>query len=236
MAVTAIGRIQPDVFMIAFDEPNAAENWRQLQSIYPAAKLISGITGIQAGYRACAQHTVTPSFFAVDADNHVGSARIFATRLRPQPDEVIIWYARNPINRLAYGHGGIKLFPTLRLRQDAPARDIDVATSVSTRIRTIRRIASEHRFNTSPYKSWATAFRETVKLVKDIARGHEAAGAKAVLEHWCSKGADQPFGDDCIAGARAGRAYAEEHQGDHDALALINDGAWVRQRFESAQI
>src|SRR5690606_40110563 len=69
-------------------------------------------------------------------------------------------------------------------------------------IRTIRRIASEHRFNADPYKTWAAAFRETVKLVKDIARGHEAEGASALLAAWCDRGADRPYGAYCLAGAK----------------------------------
>jgi hypothetical protein len=227
-------QIRPEVFMITYDEPNAEENWQHLRSLCPTAKRISGVTGIQAGYRACAQQTVTPYFFAVDGDNHIVNPTIFATRLRPGPDEVIIWHARNPINGLAYGHGGIKLFPTRLMREPKPAPDIDISTSVSARSRHVRIIASEHRFNTTPYKTWATAFRETVKLVKDIARGHEAEGARALLGHWCSKGADQPLGDCCIAGAIAGRDYAEAHQGNHDALACINDGTWLRQRFGAA--
>lgn len=223
----------PDVFMLAYGEPNAEENWRRLQSAWPDARLIAGVAGIQAGYRACAQQTATPHFFVVDGDNYLLDVGIFRSRLRPRENELLIWCARNPINGLAYGHGGIKFFPTDLMRRPEPASGIDISTSVAARSRLIRRLASEHRFDTDAFRVWTTAFRESTKLAKDAARGHQASTAGALLAIWCSKGAEHPLGAYCMAGAEAGRALVALHGVDGPALGRINDRTWLRQRFEA---
>jgi len=220
--------------MLAHDEPNAPENWQHLLALCPEARLVSGVLGIQAGYRACAEQAETPFFFAIDGDNFLTDAAILRTRLRPRGDEVLLWCARNPVNDLAYGHGGIKLFPTARLRETRPAEDIDISTSLTARSRLVRRIASEHRFDTDPYRAWVTAFREAVKLAKDVARGQRSAAAAALLDAWCTRGAVHPLGVWCIAGARAGRDYQAMAGGDPAALGRINDRDWLRRRFDAA--
>jgi hypothetical protein len=220
-----------DVFMVAYDEPNAAENWKRLQQLCPRAQLVSGIAGIQAAYRACAFKATTPHFFAVDADNFVLGAATFMIRLRPRPDQVYVWSARNPINGLVYGHGGVKLYPTALMRRPEAAPGIDISTSIGSRTRRIRQVASEHRFDTSPYRAWSTAYREAVKLALAIAAGHQVQGAQFLLDMWCSKGEDAPFGRSCIAGAKAGRAYGMAHSHDASALARINDAGWLHEQF-----
>src|SRR5262249_5054336 len=100
-----------DVFMIAYRERNAAENWARLQSLVPAARLVQGVQGIFAAYSACASAARTPWFFAVDADNWVLDGFDFSVPFEPEPDEVATWAASNSFNNLHYGHGGIKLLP-----------------------------------------------------------------------------------------------------------------------------
>ncbi|TDQ83024.1 hypothetical protein A8950_1306 [Dongia mobilis] len=219
--------------MLAYGEPNAEENWQRLRIAWPDARLITGVAGIQAGYRACAQQATAPYFFVIDGDNYLLDAGIFRSRLRPRSNELLMWCARNPINGLAYGHGGIKLFPTDLMRRPEPARDIDISTSVAARSRLIRRLASEHRFATDAFRTWTTAFRESVKLARDAARGHQASAAGALLAVWCSKGAEHPLGDYCMAGADAGRAHVALHGADGPALGQINDRVWLRQRFNA---
>lgn len=221
----------PDVVMVGFDEPNAAENWQRLQQICPRSRLVSGVSGIQAAYTAAARMAESPYFFIVDADNHVLDAAIFETRLRPGPDTVMVWAARNPINGLEYGHGGIKLYATRLVRDARPAPGIDISTSMVGRVRSITDVASEHRFNTSSFRSWSGAFRETVKLAAFLARHPDAAVPRRVLETWCSIGAEKPFGADCIAGALAGRAFGARHFDAPEILASINQAGWLQQHY-----
>lgn len=224
----------PDVVMVGYDEPNAAENWQRLQRICPRARQVFGVRGIQAAYAAAAKLAASPYIFIVDADNYVLDATTFETSQRPGPDTVIIWAARNPINGLEYGHGGMKLYPTQLVLKALPAPGIDISTSMVGRTRSVTGVASEHRFNTSPYRTWRAAFRETVKLAAFLGQYPEAATPRAVMESWCGKGADMPFGAECIAGAVAGRDFGTRHFDRPELLANINEPGWLAQRFEES--
>lgn len=175
-------RAKPDVFMIANDEPNAEANWARLRRLQPDARLVHGKTGIYAAFRACAIQARSPLLLAVDADNHVLDGFDFATPIRPAPNELLVWWARNPINGLTYGHGGIKLFATDLFRRFNSTTFIDVSTSIATRTRTINQVASEHRFNTSPYKTWSSAFRECAKLAQESVTDPLNVGVLRLLE------------------------------------------------------
>jgi hypothetical protein len=228
--------VEHDVFMIAYGEPNAAENWRRLKTIVPQARPIENVPGLFAGYAACARAARTPHYFAVDADNWIRDGFGFEVAFEPKPDEIALWYAANPVNGLEYGHGGIKLLPTALMNRAAAAGDvdrIDFATAL-TRNRYTEVCASEHRFNGDAYFAWAGAFRECAKLLLGTRqRDLEARELAAFrLEAWCNRviqGAK--FADWCIKGAREGRAYAEAHAEDKAAMGRINDYAWMRARF-----
>jgi len=224
---------KPDIYMVGFDETNLPENWARLQSLQPEAKLVQGITGIYAAYRVCAQQTKSPLFFVVDADNRVYDDFDFVPPQLPAPNELMVWWARNPINDLTYGHGGIKLFPTDIFRQPLTATGVDISTSIATRTRTITQVASGHCFNTSPAKAWSTAFRECAKMAQEMAIGRLKNDAQRVLETWCTTMNDAPFASFCVAGAKAGRAFGQGFATDPAALARINDYAWMQEQFDA---
>lgn len=221
----------PDVFMIAYDEPYAARHFARLRAAAPTARLIEGVTGIREAYRACAVAAATPYFFAVDADNFVVEGFDFALPFEPKPFEIVIWFARNPVNGLTYGHGGIKLYPTDLVRRSNRGQGVDVATSWAPRTQFLSVVASEHRFNAGPAETWRAAFREGVSLSRNLA----VAKTKAVLQHrldtWCMVGEAAPFGRWSIAGARDGRSFATEFARDPQRLKLIKDFTWLREEF-----
>ena len=226
-------RAKPDIYMVGYDETNLPENWARLQSLQPDAKLVQGITGIYAAYRACAQQTQSPLFFVVDADNWVHDDFDFVPSKLPAPNELMVWWARNPINGLTYGHGGIKLYPTDIFRHPPTSTRIDICTSIATRTRTITRVASDHCFNASPAKTWSTAFRECAKMAQEMAIGRLKDDAQRVLETWCTVRNDAPFAGFCVAGAKAGRAFGQGFSTDAVALARINDYAWMQNLFDT---
>jgi hypothetical protein len=226
-----------DIFMIAYGEPNAAENWARLQSIAPEARRIENIRGIVACYSACAEASRTPYCFTVDADNWMLDGFRFEVPFEPRPDEIALWYADNPINGLRYAHGAIKLLPVALMKTVSMGGHVDFSTSV-TRNRYTEICASEHRFNADPYSTWAGAFRECAKLAIGTTIG-DALGRKLAqhrLAIWCTKGADAKFGSWCLKGAREGRRYGLEHSRDLAGLSRINDFDWLRARFRAQHV
>jgi hypothetical protein len=87
-------------------------------------------------------------------------------------------------------------------------------------------------FNTDPFNTWKSAFRECVKLSSSVIRRTNQDETKERLEIWCSKGEDRDFGSYAIAGATAGRDYGLKYHDNSDELNRINDFDWLKEMFE----
>jgi hypothetical protein len=97
-------------------------------------------------------------------------------------------------------------------------------------------VASEHRFNTSAFDAWRTAFRECVKLSANLIRNGDRVTAAARLAVWCADVVTSPrpaYADHCVAGAREGRDFGARHSGQRATLARINDHAWLRAFWDA---
>jgi len=223
--------VTPDVFFIQTDEPNADENWQRLLSFAPHAVRIGPITGIHAAHRACAEVATTSHFIAVDADNFVLSDNPFLPR-DYDDGAVYVWRARNPCNGLIYGNGAIKALPRDATRA-LPLGTLDMTSTISNSYNVVDVLASEHRFNTSGFNAWRTAFRECVKLSSKGLPNHIPADTLERLNVWCGS-AKSPFGFSVLLGAKMGREYGQRHHGDVANLRLINDYTWLRQQYNAA--
>ncbi len=215
-----------DAFFISFDEPYADNAFAILQHNHPIVRRVHGIAGIQNAHRECARQSRTEHFFVIDADNRIHDPSVFDFLVSSYDRGYVhLWYARNPVNGLAYGWGGLKLFPRKVFTDDA--MPLDMTTSFPLKI--IPEIISTSEFNVSPLDTWRSAFRETVKLTV----GEQNRETRERLYGWCEV-ARGPFAEYCLKGARAGVAYAEGHRDDRDALLRINDYEWLRERFLQA--
>ena len=226
----------PDIFFVSADEPDADRNWSRIQRVAPRARRIREQPSIRAAYLACAEASRTPHFFMVDGDNWLLDGFTFALDAVPRLVEVAVWRARNPVNGLVYGNGGIKLLPAAAVREALSGGGIDVGTSIGSGHRKVDVVASEHRFNTSAFAAWRTAFRECVKLSADLIRDGDRTIAAARLDIWCADGSVDPapaYAEQCVAGARDGRAFGQRFAGQAEALARINDYAWLRRMWEA---
>jgi hypothetical protein len=223
--------MRPDVFFVSSYELGAEQNWAHVRCAAPYAQRIHGMPGIRAAFAACAEAARTPHFFMVDGDNWLIDGFTFDFDFAPDPREAAVWRARNPVNGLAYGNGAIKLLPTVATGIGARSAGIDIGTSIAPAYRVVDVIASEHRFNTSAFDAWRTAFRECVKLSANLTRQQDQAAIAARIAAWCddpSAGAAVPaYANHCVAGARDGRGYAVRHAGEPLAMSRINDFAWL---------
>lgn len=152
-----------DVFFISHGEANADENWENLRRLCPRAQRLDGIDGLYQVHRACAVASTTENFFVVDADAWVFDDFGFDLESTPDPSAVTIWHARNPVNGLEYGYGGIKLFPRQPFLEDR-AWDTDLSTTIGSAVIVNETVACETRFNATPESAWIGAFRECAKL------------------------------------------------------------------------
>ena len=110
MSKLEIGEL--DVFYLSYDEPNKEEHWADIISKFPFAKRVDGVKGFDNAHKECARQSDTERFITIDGDNIVDE-KFFDIELT-FPDgtdlehSVISWSAKNVVNGLVYGNGGIK--------------------------------------------------------------------------------------------------------------------------------
>lgn len=244
-----------DIVFISYHEPNAEKNWENLKERFPYALRVDGVTGIPEAFIEAARISKTSHVWTIDADNVVVDDFDFSFKpAEGEKDYVHLWYAENPVNGLAYGYGGIKLWPREFLRDaivDPLSVDFTVpmAHNESAELKLWPSVASITSFNTDPYNSYRAGFREGAKLMDEILNfkveminypqtswtspmvGY-LKEAKQRLQTWETVGREKPHGMYCISGARDGREFAEKEVGaDDSVLSQINDFEFIRERF-----
>jgi hypothetical protein len=217
-----------DIVFISFDEPNADDNFNRLLDKFPRAKRIHGVVGIHQAHLEAAKLATTSMFYVVDGDAVILDNFNFDYLVpRYERNHVHVWRSRNPVNNLEYGYGGVKLLP----REKVLAMSIDSAdmtTSISNNLKVMNDISNITAFNTDPFNSWKSAFRECVKLASRIIDRQTENETQTRLTQWCTVGDDI----NAIEGAIAGREFGIKNKNNKTELKKINDFNWLREQFD----
>lgn len=221
-----------DVIFISYQEPNADEHWEQLKTKSPNAQRIHGVKGIHQAHLAAAEMAKTEMLWVVDGDAKLVESFNFDYEVEKSfLDFVHVWRCKNPVNDLVYGYGGVKLLPremTLKMDIKRP----DMTTSISTKFKPVKILSNITEFNTDPFNSWKSGFRECAKLSSKVIDRQKDAETEYRLDVWCTVGKSRPFGNYVLDGAAEGRKFGETNRGDQNALKLINDFDWLKENFE----
>ena len=221
-----------DIVFISYNEPTADNNFRNLKSRFPRAKRVHGVKGIHQAHIAAAKLAKTCMFWVVDGDAEIVEDFNFDHEVSTYEKDIVhVWRSKNPINDLVYGYGGVKLLPTsMTLNMDTFKPDM--TTSISSKFKAVKAISNITAFNTDPFNTWKSAFRECCKLSSKIINRQKDEETLHRLSIWCTVGTDRPFGDVAIAGAKAGSEYGSANQGNLEALKKINDFDWLKRKFD----
>ena len=221
-----------DIVFISYNEPNAEDNFKRLQQRFPRAKRVDGVKGIHQAHIAAAEICDTELFWVVDADAQIVDDFDFDYQVpKWKKDQVFVWHSQNPINGLIYGYGGVKLFPrkeTLNMDTTKP----DMTTSISSKFNSVKEVSNITAFNTDPFNTWKSAFRECVKLSAKIIDRQDDDETDKRLFIWCRLGRDEEFGEYAISGANTGRDYGTTNKDNLEALKLINDFDWLKEFYQ----
>ena len=98
-----------DCIFLTYDEPNAEENWVHVRNMVPWATRVDGVKGSDAAHKAAAMASTTDRFVLIDGDN-IPDIEFFSSQLvldDTSRDCVFRWRARNNVNGLMYGNGGV---------------------------------------------------------------------------------------------------------------------------------
>ena len=226
-----ISRLRFDIVFISYNEINAEENWQKIQKRFPRAKRVHGVKGIHQAHIEASKLCQTTMFWVIDGDVIIEDDFDFCFEVPMwDRDAVHVFRSRNPINDLTYGYGGVKLLPT-KLVLDIDTNSVDMTTSISKKFISVDQISNITAFNTDPFNTWKSAFRECVKLSSKIISGQIDKETQERLDIWCTVGADKPFGEYAIKGAIAGKEFGLKYSQDNEMLKKINDWEWLENEF-----
>lgn len=223
-----------DIFFVSYEEPNADENWQSLKNKYPNAKRIEKVKGIHQAHIEAAKQSSTSMFWVVDADALLVDTFNFDftdfAKTTVFFKSVYVYQSLNPINDLVYGYGGVKLLPKiLTMRLDI--NSVDMTTTISPHFNSVSIVSNITAFNTDPFNTWRSAFRECVKLSSKIIENQTELETEERLNVWCTVGKDRDFGEYAIQGALMGKEYGLANIGNAEALKKINDWQWLQNEF-----
>lgn len=186
--------IDCDIVYLSYDEPNAEKNYADLLTKVPWAKRVHGIDGSDSAHKACAKLAETERLIVVDGDNIIRPEFLQQEiEFKPEVDlskSVISWGARNIINGLIYGNGGIKCWPTqlvldMKTHENAESENAKTQVDFCWDINYIQMDScmSEVYNNATPQQAWRAGFREGVKM--GLLEGSKAAPTNFEKQiHW----------------------------------------------------
>jgi hypothetical protein len=220
-----------DIVMISFHEAEADANYQKLKLRFPDAIHVKNIEGIGNAHKKAGEMAKSEMVYIVDADADIHDDFCFdyIPPMAKRANTTYVWYAKNPVNDLKYGYGGVKLFPRQQIMEMGHVLP-DFSTG-SAFYQPVRDVSNTTRFNRDPFRTWRSAFRECVKLASQINPNAPVKETEDRLKTWCEVDNGERFGRYCIKGANEGKAYGEANKDDVEALNKINDFEWLREQF-----
>jgi hypothetical protein len=217
-----------DVIFISNGESMAEQNWQHLVSICPRAHRSDGVTGRERAYKAAAESSTTPWFYAVFAKTEVYSTFKFDFQPdRMQQPKHYIFHSRNPLNGLEYGAMNVNLYNRQLVLDTQPG--IDFTLSAAHEV--VPLCISTTRFNTDPWVTWRSAFREVLKLKLEVDQGADVE-IQYRLNTWLTV-ANGNNAEWCLAGGQDAVNYYTAVNGDYEKLSLSFDWQWLQDHYHS---
>ena len=208
-----------DFVFISYREPNCEKNYADLLNKVPWAKRVHGVVGFDSAHKAAAEQAETDFFISIDGDNVLDPSFLLQTLdwTKTNPKAVHRWKARNSVNGLIYGNGGVVGWPretclTMRTHENADDERAKIDFCWTVPHENLHNVYSETVINASPEQAFLAGFREGVKMSLDqgnsippqdfMSKVHQHN--LKILSIWQSVGADVEYGLYAMLGARIG--------------------------------
>jgi hypothetical protein len=209
--------VELDIVFLSYDEPNADLHYADLCNKVPWAKRVHGVKGSDAAHKAAAELSETDWVITVDADNIVDN-KFFNVEIIDDPKiQVYSWLAKNRINGLLYGNGGLKIWRkdfilNMKSHEAADSDRAQVDFCWEEGYQQFKECYSETVVTGSPFQAWRAGFREGVKMtLQDGVRVPPQEIQQRVWWHnihrlrmWSTVGMHEENGKYAILGARMG--------------------------------
>ena len=233
-----------DCVYLSYDEPKKEETWIKIQNIVPWARRVDGVKGSDAAHKAAADASTTDRFVLIDGDN-IPDAEFFNLQLKLDKDsgnKVFRWKARNYINGLMYGNGGLSCWTkefvyAMKTHENSDGSEAnDVEFCFYPDYWAMHDCYSTTYPNATPFQAWRAGFREGVKMCLDRGKRPGLVDFEVKMHNrnydhlciWQTVGADVDNGFWSIYGARLGtwitmlnKEWDYRQVQDFDALAEL---------------
>ena len=227
---------QLDVIFISYNESNAEANWQRVLEKDPWAKRVDGVEGIFNAHKAAATLATTDMFYVVDGDAWLTDEWNFDFQPSIFDRSVThIWRAKNPINGLTYGYGGVKLFSKQVVDSTNSWTTLDMSTTLTPEIKIVSAVSNVTAFNTDEFSTWRSAFRESAKLCYNIKQNPLDMSSQTRLDKWLTSNNNSEFASYSIAGAKDAIEWVAECNYDIEQLKSINSREWLKEMFNNRQ-
>jgi hypothetical protein len=210
-----------DVVYLSYDEPQKEEFWVKIKNMVPWAVRVDGVKGSDAAHKAAAAASTTERFVLIDGDN-LPDPEFFNQTLELPTEQweqaVFRWRARNHINGLMYGNGGVSSWTrtfvnSMKTHENTDGRtETEVEFCFDPLYWAMHDCYSTTYPNGDAFHAWRAGFREGVKMcldrgVRPSLEEFKQRVQKRNLDHltiWHNIGKDVDHGEWAIAGARQG--------------------------------
>ena len=221
MSLKQIDIADLDCVYLSYDEPEKEEFWVKIRNMVPWATRVDGVKGSDAAHKAAAAASTTERFILIDGDN-LPDPEFFNQILTFLSEEheraVFRWRARNHVNALMYGNGGLSSWTREFVNNMHTHENTDGRTETQVEFCfdplywAMHDCYSTTYPNGSAFHAWRAGFREGVKMCLDRGRRptvteFQARVHQRNLDHltiWHNVGADADYGYWAMAGARQG--------------------------------
>mgnify|MGYP001334505433 FL=1 len=237
-----------DFVYISFKEPNKEQNWADLKNKVPWAKRVDGVVGFDSAHKAAADVSETDFFISVDGDNIIDEKFLLETLDWSKTNKKAVhrWRAKNNINGLVYGNGGLvgwhrQTCKEMKTHENADTQEnqIDFCWGVSHE--NLHNCYSTTVINASEQQAFVAGYREGVKMSTEKGRPIPAGDFKTIwpmnlkiLSTWCTIGADVDLGKYAMLGARMG-CYNTVIEADNKHF-MIRDLADMENYFKNVTV
>ena len=237
-----------DFVYISFKEPNKEQNWADLKNKVPWAKRVDGVVGFDNAHKAAAEAAETEFFMSVDGDNVIDEKFLLETLDWTKTDKKKVhrWRARNNINGLVYGNGGLvgwhkQTCLAMRTHENADTDENQIDFCWGVPHENLHNCYSTTVINASEQQAFVAGYREGVKMSTNKGKPIPASQFQQmwpanlrILTTWCTIGADVDLGKYAMLGARMG-CYNTVIEADNKHF-MIRDLADMENYFNNVTV
>jgi hypothetical protein len=243
-----------DCIYLSYDEPQKEEFWVKISNMIPWARRVDGVKGSDAAHKAAAEESDTERFILIDGDNlpdfqFFNLTLDFTDKDENYQNAQYRWKARNVINGLQYGNGGISSWTKTYVKNMRTHENSDggATTTVDFCLDSSDNLYwsmydcySTTYPNHTPFQAWRAGFREGVKMclvngVKPDVESFKRSVATRNMNNltiWHNVGADVENGMWAMYGARLGTYLTMLTDWDYNKVQNFDELIKLWETFE----